>query len=801
MEIIETTEKQDLFEAEFTIKFIVYENSNNYVIAKAKDLKTTAEIKDTKSQITVKGVFPRIDSGSTFKGNCKWTFDPKYGYALETYCPILTLPSNIFGIKHFLLKNVKGVGEKTVDKIINAYGEASLDRIKQGGLDGIKGIPEKIRERIYNKVMESQVLEELSVYLFKHGVTNYNDVVEIYNEFGNDAMDMIISNPYSISRTTLSRFPLSDRIALSSGFDINSSERKQRIILYYITTNMFSSGNLYEKESDIIDNLQNFMSHHGITPFTYTGKDLSDEITSLEKSGQLTIDTSLNSSERLLYLPWVYKKEVNTAELISSMLTAYKGYDESSDGESIFDITGFLRKYELQTGIILDDVQKKAVKNAINLNFSVLTGGPGTGKTLTINAIIQCIMHYNPDARIVLCAPSGRAAKRMSEMTGLPAFTIHRLLGLSVNWEQDMQKKELEADYVIVDESSMIDHNLFHILLKAVSEAEASILFVGDKDQLPPVGAGMPFRDLIESGSVPVVRLEHLHRQAENSQININAKAINSGITEIGRNGLQFDLKKQDFFFFPASSPEEIIDKTRRTINALAKSGVAPDNITVLTPMRKTDIGVRALNTKIQEHLNPPSEEKPEILSGSTTFRLGDRVMQITNNYNRAWKVIEEELGLIIEEGLGVFNGDIGRITAIDGENETVTVGFDDFRIVCGKLVPETKTVSYDYKSLSELSLAYSITVHKAQGSEYPIVIMPLSPLHLNLSRAILYTSVSRAREKFIFIGDLESLLSGIQKVDERKRNTGLRERLRGGRNIIFPVSKNVKNTSISSAC
>ena len=752
---MQNTEKDELFEAQFTINFIVFENpSNNYIIAKARDLKTDAEIKDNKTQFTVKGVFPRIDSGSTFKGNCKWTFDSKYGYALETFCPVLVLPSNIFGIKHFLMRNVKGVGEKTVDKIINAYGEASLDRIRQGGLDGIKGIPEKTKKRIYKKVMESQTLEDLSVYLFQHGVTNYNDVVEIYNEFEDEALDMIQANPYSICKNSVSRFPLADRIALSSGFEADSPERKQRVILYYIHDNMFQSGNLFEKETDICNNLYRFMTSKGLAPFNYNKDTLAVEIDALSKSGQITIDYFREGTERLLYLPWVYKKEEDTAEMINKMLL------NNIDSE-VFDISDFLKIYEKETGIQLDPVQKKGVENAFNHKFSILTGGPGTGKTLTINAIIECIKYFRPKAEITLCAPTGRAAKRMSEMTSLPSYTIHRLLGLKANWETRNEDIELDTDYVIVDESSMIDHSLFHILLKAVFESDAALILVGDKDQLPPVGAGLPFRDLIESGAVPVVKLENLYRQAGESQINTNAKAILKGITDIGEKGLQFDLNKQDFFFFPSYTPEQIIENMIKTVDALAKRGVDSDNITILSPMKKTDIGVINLNNVFQNHLNPPSESKAEIKLGSTLFRLGDRVMQTKNNYD-----------------LNVFNGDIGRITEINEEDEKLTVSFDDFKIENGKLTPEARLITYEFRMINELMLAYATTVHKSQGSEYPIVIMPLSPLLVNLSRSILYTAVSRSKEKFIFIGDTESLRRGILKMEETKRNTRLRERL-----------------------
>ena len=745
---------EETFDVEFTISYVIFRSqTNDFAIIKASNVKMDEENrKNTHSQISVKGLFPRADAGDVYKAKCKWSYDNKYGYSLDALYPVRTLPSNINGIRHFLIKNVKGVGEKTVEKIIRAYGEASLDRIKEGGLDGIKGISEKIKKRIIKKVKDSESLERLSIYLFQKGVSNYNDVIDIYNEFGDDSLETIMANPYSICKNTLSRFPLADKIALNSGIDAESPNRKQRIILFYIHDNMFQSGNLFEKESDIKRNLYSFMNNNGIAPFNCS--DISAEIEELIKSGQIKDEKT--ETDRLLYLPWIYKKEIEIAEMVKKMLL-------SNSKSKTYDISHFMKNYTKRTGIVLDTVQVKGVENAVNHKVSILTGGPGTGKTLTINAIIQCISYINPKADITLCAPTGRAAKRMSEMTGINASTIHRLLGLTANWEYTNDDTKLDTDYVIVDEASMIDISLFHILLRAVYEADATLILVGDKDQLPPVGAGLPFRDMIESGTVPVVKLQNLYRQAGESQININAQNILKGVTEIGEGGLQFDLTKQDFFFFPAYHPDQIINLTLKSFDALEKVGASIDDITILSPMKKTDVGVINLNRVFQNHLNPPSEEKMEVQLGSTIFREGDRVMQTQNNYT-----------------LNVFNGDIGKVYKIDDEEEEVIISYDDYKIENGKLVSDTKLVSYNYSILNELTLAYATTVHKAQGSEYPIVIMPLSPLLVNNSRTILYTAVTRAKTKFVWIGDTDSLRRGIERIEESKRNTRLRERLRG---------------------
>ena len=747
------------FEAEFRVSYITYKK-DDYAIFKAKDLKMDEGLrKNRKAQVSVKGIFPRCEVGDTFKARCKWEYDERYGYTLQSLYATRSLPSNINGIKLFLMRNVKGVGAKTVDKIVKQFGEATFDKIKEGELDSIKGLSAKVKKRIEKKVAESEKLEKLSVYLFKKGVKNYADVVDIYNKLGDDALDIIISNPYAIcDAEDISKFPIADTIALNSGIAEDSLLRREKILLFYLNNNKFLSGNIYERESSLIPSLNMLVNKLKLTPLPLDKDLLTEAIIDLEKSGQLVIETEyINGriSDHLLFLPGSYKRECEIAEMVSEMVRDdVKGHKKG--------FRAFIEAFEDETGITLDKVQEKGVEMAINNRVSILTGGPGTGKTLTINAVIRYLLNNEPDTDIKLCAPTGRAAKRMSELTGMEAYTIHRMLKLGPGNIRMNEDEEFEADYVIVDESSMIDQSLFHILIEAVHRAGASILLVGDKDQLPPVGAGLPFKDLIESGVVPTVRLSTLHRQAKESQININAKNILAGVTEIGEEGLQFDVDKQDFFFFAAYNSEQINNLIIRSIDGLMKIGVKKEDIVVLSPMKRTEVGVQEINERLQAHLNPPSEDKAELISGYNIFREGDRVMQTKNNYN-----------------LGVFNGDVGYIKSIDDEEGELVVTYDDFEVINGKLTPNEKDVTYDFGEVNELILAYSTTVHKSQGSEYPIVIMPLSPLLFNSSRTILYTAVTRAKSKFIWIGDTESLKRGIEKIEETKRQTRLRERLR----------------------
>lgn len=751
---------EEEFDVEFTVNFIVFKK-DDFAIFKAKDVQLDDNYRrNSKNQISVKGLFPRCEVGDTFKAKCKWEYDDRYGYSLHSLYASRSLPSNLNGIKLFLIKNVKGVGVKTVDKIVKTFGESTFDRIKEGKLDEVKGISAKVKKRIEKKVAESESLEKLSIYLFKKGVKNYKDVVDIYNKFGEDAMDIVISNPYAIcDAEDISKFPIADTIALNSGISEDSLLRREKVLLFYLNNNKFISGNIFERESTLIPALNSLINKLKMTPLPLSDHLLKEAIMDLEKSGQIVIETEyINGviNDHILFLPGSYKRECEIAEMVTEMVT------EDCKGE-IKGFREYIETYEKETGITLDEVQEKGVKMAITNKVSILTGGPGTGKTLTINAIIRYILNNEPDAEIKLCAPTGRAAKRMSELTGMEAYTIHRMLKIGPG-NKKLSEEELEADYVIVDESSMIDQPLFHILIKAVYDAGASVLFVGDKDQLPPVGAGLPFKDLIESGAVPTVKLSTLHRQARESQININAKNILAGVTEIGEEGLQFDVNKQDFFFFAAYNSEQINSMIIRSIDGLMDVGVKKEDIVVLSPMKRTEVGVQEINIRLQQHLNPSSEDKVEISSGSNIFREGDRVMQTKNNYN-----------------LNVFNGDIGYIKKIDEEEEEVIVTYEDYEIIEGKLSPVEKDIVYDFGELSELILAYSTTVHKSQGSEYPIVIMPLSPLLFNNSRTILYTAITRAQSKFIFIGDTDSLRRGILRTDETKRNTRLRERLRMG--------------------
>ena len=459
-----------------------------------------------------------------------------------------------------------------------------------------------------------------------------------------------------------------------------------------------------------------------------------------------------------VYASTYYYMEANAAAMLQGLHVTY----DVSDTEVEYEV----KKIEKKTGMQLDERQLQAVKEAARSGLVVITGGPGTGKTTTINTIIRYFDAQGMD--IFLAAPTGRAAKRMSETTGYEARTIHRMLELNGGAEGDnagFEKNEqnpLETDVIIVDEMSMVDITLLYALLKAIVYGTRLIL-VGDADQLPSVGPGCVLRDIIESGACKVVRLTHIFRQASQSDIVVNAHKINRGEPVI------LDNKSRDFFFLKRQDANVIISICIQLIQQKLPKYVdaKPFDIQVLTPMRKGLLGVERLNTILQQYLNPPSPDKQEREYGQMRFREGDKVMQTKNNYQIEWQVLSR-YGIPVEKGMGVFNGDMGIVKEINTFSETMTVEYE-----------EGKTVEYPFKQLDELELAYAITVHKAQGSEYPAVVMPLlSGPRMLMNRNLLYTAITRAKKCVTLVGDDVFFQQMIENVSEKRRYTGLKERL-----------------------
>lgn len=774
--------RNETFAVQYVVSDIIFSSdSSDFVIFKAKNLIFDDGYEKELAEYIIKGDFKNISKGDSLKSNCEWVLDKKYGWQLLSLASFVVIPSNVRGIKRFLKKFIKGIGSVTVDKILKAYGVNTLDKIREdvSALTNIEGIGKKKAQSIREQILKYDGIEKLSLYLFQHNVTNFNDIVQIYEAGEDNALDKIKANPYCIcDMLSISKFPLADTIALNSDFPCDSVCRVSKIILFYLSSISYMGGHMFELESVMVDKILYFLNKMRISTEGITSESFSDAINHLVSTDQIKVESSFiddefttDSNNRLIYLSSMYTIESGIARLVKKILAK-----NGTNKKIKFNYDKFFKKYSASTGVISDKIQESAVINALENTFSILTGGPGTGKTQTVKEILDALLYRNKKINIALCSPTGRAAKRMSELTGYEACTIHRLLNLTPNENNFSVEADLsDVDYIICDEASMIDAPLFYKLLSAVDEFDISLCLVGDKDQLPPVGPGLPFKDLIESNEVPITILQNLFRQAKNSQINTNAKKILLGETKLGTGGLEFDSNKQDFFFFVTKDIEKIHNLIIKSIDNLIKLGTNPDDIVVLSPMMKSPVGSLYINNIIQQYLNPKSSSKIEYHTKLYTLREGDRVMQTENNYN-----------------LQVYNGDIGKIIKIDNEEEEITVSFEDYDSPNAQ-----KEVVYPFIHANELVLSYAITIHKAQGSEFKCVIMPLNPVLVNLSRNIIYTCITRAKQRFIFIGDPQSLSSGIRKTDNMHRNTLLKARLQS--DLSFKNSeKRIDNNKIN---
>jgi len=752
-------DNKNYFNFEFTCKHILYRNlENGFSIMDCKILHLPdTEVYEQKS-IVVKGTFEKLEENDSFRCFAKWVDDKKYGKQIEVFIPTMIASSDISGIKRFLRRYIKGLGPACIEKITSLYGTDTLDKIRESphNLECIKGISSKKAEMIHNQLLENEKIEKLSLFLFNSGVSNFNDIVTIYENLGDDAQDMILSNPYCLcDYLSISKFSLSDTIAINLGHDTNSLLRISKIINYYLYSHCYSSGDMYVEKDYLYSSLPLFIKKNQITPFMLSIDVFNKALQYMQDINSVVIDSSSKRGD-LVYISSLYSVEEKTAQIIKKINTRRI----LPVDDSIYD--SFFEKYTASHGIESDEIQKKAVRYAYENRLSVITGGPGTGKTQTINTIISFIEEIDPDSNIALCSPTGRASKRISEVTGKEAFTIHRLLGIVNNDISDNSCSDLDVDYLICDECSMLGSVLFYKLILAVSNsANTSLILVGDINQLPPVDIGLPFRDIIESGKVPTVCLKTLFRQAINSQIYRNSRLLLDGVTDIGINGLTFDKTKQDCFFFQSNNVSFSQTLILKSIEQLLALGINFDDIMVLSPTRKTALGVEEINKLIQAHFNPESTNTPEYHSSKYILRVNDRVMQTSNDYE-----------------LGVFNGDIGIVTSVDIENETLIVTYDDSFLENGFLIEQKKEVLYEFSYAKELELAYATTVHKAQGSEYPVVIMPLSNMFYNLSRTILYTAFTRAKKRLVCIGEVSALVQGIKKSDNLHRRTLLKERI-----------------------
>lgn len=726
------------------VDHIVFRNEDNGY--------TVFQLVNEDGEVTCVGSFPYISEGELLKVSGEYTVHNVYGTQFQVASHEVQEPEDLLSIQKYLGSGaIKGVGAVLAGKIVRKFKEDTFRIIEEEPerLAEVKGISERKAREIAEQVEEKKDMRKAMIYLQKYGIT-LSLAAKIYEHYGNNVYRVMETNPYQIADHVPGvGFKTADEIASRIGIHSDSDFRIQSGI-FYVLLQAVADGHIYLPQDELLQKAMLL---------------LEVEIKNIEKylmdlSMEKKVILKQTEKETRVYPAHYYYLELNTAKMLHDLNVKYEIADVIIEKR--------LLEIEKESDLELDEMQRFAVKAAIQNGILVLTGGPGTGKTTTINAMIHFFEREGMD--VFLAAPTGRAAKRMSEATGYEARTIHRMLELaympegSDNRMQFGKNEEnpLEADVIIIDEMSMVDLPLMHVLLKAVMVGTRLIL-VGDKDQLPSVGAGSVLKDLIESGCFTTITLSKIFRQAEQSDIVVNAHKINRGEPVV------LDNKSKDFFFLKREDANTIISVVLTLIQKKLPKYVDADtfDIQVLTPMRKGLLGVERLNSILQHYLNPPDAKKAEKEHGSRVFRVGDKVMQIKNNYQLEWE-IATKYGLVIDSGVGVFNGDVGRIISIDNYSEKIKVEFD-----------EKKTVEYPFDLLEELELAYAVTVHKSQGSEYPAVVIPLlqGPRQL-YHRNLIYTAVTRAKRCVTIVGSDVTFQEMICNANEQNRYTSLAERI-----------------------
>lgn len=723
-----------LLTLEGTIEDIIFRNDENSY--------TVAKMECEGESLTVVGYLPFVNVDETVKVEGEFTYHNSYGEQFKVENISIVVPSTKKGIERYLSSGmIPYIGPKTAKKIVERFGVDTLDIIQMNPqkLLEIEGIGDKKLEKITEAFQEQGEIRNILIFLQQYGITaNYS--MKIYNRYGNDTVGIIKENPYRLSEDIYGiGFKTADKIAQNMGIEINSPYRIKGGINYILNRSM-GEGHIYLPKEELLRR--------------------SEELLNIDK--ELVEENLMNLAfDRVVYMiryedkEIVYNTRLYQAESYVSKKIVQLSLGEVSDFD--LDVKKEIEDLEKEDNIRFGEKQKVAIEESTKNGFLVITGGPGTGKTTTINTIIN--IFENEGREVTLAAPTGRAAKRMTETTGKEAKTIHRLLEYSYMEEESMafgidEDNPLETDLLIIDEASMIDILLMNSLLKAVSSG-TKVILVGDVDQLPSVGAGNVLKDIIDSKAVEVVVLDEIFRQAEESMIVVNAHRINNG------QGPFLNLEGKDFFFLKEKDPIKIRDTIKELCKERLPSFYGVDSlrdIQVLTPMRKGDVGVIQLNKSLQKTLNRPNVLKKEKSYADEVFRVGDKVMQIKNNYSVEWEI--RNSGVLIDKGEGIFNGDIGVILDVDHESSSMRILFDD-----------EKEVDYEFNQLDELNLAYATTVHKSQGSEFPVVVMPLywGPPML-LTRNLLYTAITRAKSLVVLVGDERYMYSMIRnnKIAER---------------------------------
>ena len=730
------------------IDHIIFRNEDNgYTVMVLKGV-------SEEDELTCVGSFPVVTQGASVELEGNFTQHPVYGKQFQAVRLTEKMPEDALAMERYLGSGaIKGIGAALAGRIVRHFGDDTFQIVENEPerLSEVKGISEKKAREIAIQIAEKSDMRKAMMFLQKYGIS-LNLGAKIYQKYGDSVYSVLQENPYRLADDISGvGFKIADEIAYRIGIHTDSDYRIKSGMVYTLLQ-ATGEGHVYLPKDELFQRAAELLG----VDSSYMEKHLVD----------LAMDRKIVQKEQgdqiLIYPAQYYYLELNTARMLRE-LDIFCPEDEKIVERRIVQI-------EKETGTVLDEMQKKAVQEAAGHGLLILTGGPGTGKTTTINAIIRYF--EGEGAEIRLAAPTGRAAKRMTEATGYEAQTIHRLLELSGMPEDDREgqpihfernaENPLETDVIIIDEMSMVDIHLIHSLLMAVT-AGTRLILVGDENQLPSVGPGNVLRDIIRSGQFPVVELKKIFRQASESDIVVNAHKINKG------EQVEINNKSRDFFFLKRYDADIII----RVVIALIQEKLPkyveakPFEIQVLTPMRKGLLGVERLNQILQRYLNPPDASKKEKEIGQGLFREGDKVMQVRNNYQLEWE-IRGRYGIPIEKGVGVFNGDTGIIKTINEFAETAEVEFEDGR-----------WAEYSFKQLDELELAYAVTIHKSQGSEYPAVIIPLlSGPRMLMNRNLLYTAVTRARKCVTVVGSEETFRDMIRNEKQQRRYSSLDQRI-----------------------
>lgn len=731
------------------IDHVIFRNEENgYTVMVLKGMEEEREL-------TCVGTFPAITQGAAIEASGNYTTHPVYGKQFQIASYVEKMPEDALAMERYLGSGaIKGIGAALAARIVRRFGDDTMRIVEEEPerLAEIKGISEKKAMEIAEQMTEKADMRRAMIFLQKYGIS-LNLGAKIYQKYGQTVYGVLQENPYRLAEDISGvGFRIADEIASRIGIHTDSDYRIRSGMLYTLLQ-ASGEGHIYLPKEELFSRASGLL---GVDP-SYMEKHLMDMVVDRKLILKETEDGAVVYPTRYYYL------ELNSARMLCELNILCPEDEEMMEKR--------INRIEKETGTRLDEMQKQAVAAAASHGLFILTGGPGTGKTTTINAIIRYFEEEGAELR--LAAPTGRAAKRMTEATGYEAQTIHRLLELNGMPEEEQEgravhfdrnsENPLEADVIIIDEMSMVDIALMHSLLLAVT-AGTRLILVGDENQLPSVGPGNVLRDIIRSGCFPVVELKKIFRQASESDIVVNAHKINRG------EQVTINNKSRDFFFLKRYDADIII----RVVIALIQEKLPryvdakPYEIQVLTPMRKGLLGVERLNQILQRYLNPPDEKKKEKEIGQRLFREGDKVMQVKNNYQLEWEILGR-YKIPVDKGVGVFNGDTGIMTEINEFAETATVEFEDGR-----------QAEYSFKQLEELELAYAVTIHKSQGSEYPAVILPiLSGPRMLMNRNLLYTAVTRARKCVTVVGSETTFAEMIRNEKQQQRYSSLDRRIR----------------------